>query len=163
MIQSAYSVHFTHSLCFFVYGVKAVLSDRDPGNVDINSLHHPIADPLSGFSQREVYQSNFSAFRTFEFYKATCRTHLIADQAAAVFASHFHPHWFFIRIQFKQLLSWLSLPRSVRSVPADQAAPSEMTTHFWKHPAGLPYHRSGCNCSLSIFYSILSFSHQVRI
>lgn len=163
MIQSAYSVHFTHSLCFFVYGVKAVLSDRDPGNVDINSLHHPIADPLSGFSQGEVYQSNFSAFRTFEFYEATCRTHLIADQATAVFASHFHPHWFFIRIQFKQLLSWLSLPRSVRFVPADQAAPSETTTHFWKCPAGLPYHRSECNCSLSIFYSALSSSHQVRI
>lgn len=45
--------------------VKAVLSDRDPGNVDINSLHHPIADPLSGFSQGEVYQSNFSAFPFF--------------------------------------------------------------------------------------------------
>lgn len=163
MIQSAYSVHFTHSLCFFVYGVKAVLPDRNPGNVDVNCLHHPVTDPLSGFSQGEVHQSNFAALRTFEFYKTTGRTHLIADQAAAVFASDFHPHWFFIRIQFKQLLSWLSLPQSVHFVPADQAAPSEMTTHFWKRPAGLPYHRSGCNCSLSIFYSALSFSHQVRI
>ena len=145
---------------FFVYGVKAALSDRDPGNVDIYRLHHPVADPLSGFSQREVHQSNFTAFRAFEFYKATGRTHLITDQATAVFASYFHPHWFFIRIQFKQLLSWLSLPRSVHSVPASQAAPSEMTMHFWKRPAGLPYGKSHCTCSLSIFYSVPSSFHQ---
>lgn len=162
MIQSAYSVHFTHSLCFFDYRVKAVLSDRDPGNVNIYCLYDPVADPLSGFSQGEVHQSNFSALRAFEFYKATCSTHLIADQSPAVFASYFHPHCFFVRIQFKQLLSWLSLPQSVHSVPADQAAPSEMTMHFWKRPTGLPYHRSGCNYSLNIFYSAPSSFHPVH-